>query len=403
MSDLTPSSPDETPGRQLTPREADATDAGSSALTPAPEGEQRAVERFSAGPATHTVGLTEERGAQIVRQSANARSFVFLAILVIVLFIPVYWFVESGVPALGTPGRMEQAAEDQYVTDVERGYALYLANCQSCHGDNGQGGVGPPLNNQPKLYNALAGDGQPGTGHLNPNYLQNVLTVGGRYVCGDPNSLMPAFKQPAGPLNYRQVEELIAWVTASSDITFEYDPASHGAADAEPVEPVVVAGWRDPNWQPEPGATPPPACWRNPSGVIGGSAPAATPPPADGPEPSSEPVTGGTADAPRVIKLQATADLHFRDEAGNVVSQVDVAEGETIQFEIDNTAGFDHNFYIGTPDELAVPNATTDTGIPTWQSGIQTLTWTVTGDGLQFACTVPGHYSTMQGNIVVQG
>ena len=97
-----------------------------------------------------------------------------------------------------------------------------------CHGDNGQGGVGPPLNNQPKLYNALTAGGQPGTGHLNPNYIENVLTVGGRYVCGDANSLMPAFKQPAGPLNYRQVEELIAWITASSDVTFEYAPVSHG-------------------------------------------------------------------------------------------------------------------------------------------------------------------------------
>jgi mono/diheme cytochrome c family protein len=60
---------------------------------------------------------------------------------------------------------MEQAAEDQFVTDVERGYALYLNNCQTCHGDNGQGGIGPPLNNQPKLYNALTSDGQAGTGH----------------------------------------------------------------------------------------------------------------------------------------------------------------------------------------------------------------------------------------------
>ncbi len=394
---------DETGNRQLAPREPDDARATDQALTPAPEGEQRAVERFSAGPKAHTVGLTEERGAQIVRQSANARSFVFLAVLAIALFIPVYWFVESGVPALGTQGRMEQAAEDQYVTDVERGYALYLNNCQTCHGAEGKGGVGPPLNDQSKLYNALTAGGLPGTGHLNPNYLQNVLTVGGRYVCGDPASLMPAWKQPAGPLNYRQVEELIAWLTASSDVTFEYKPATHGAAPAEPVEPAVVSGWRDPNWQPEAGATPPPACWRNPSGAIGGSAPAATPPPAGDTAATPEPVNGGTADAPRVIKLQATADLHFKDEAGNVITQIDAVKGETIKFEIDNTAGFDHNFYIGTADQINTPNGTTDAGIPTWQSGVQTLTWTATGDGLEFACTVPGHTSTMHGDIVISG
>jgi mono/diheme cytochrome c family protein len=393
---------DDATSRQLTPREPDETGHAASALTPSPEGEQRAVERFSAGPKAHMVGLTEERGAQIVRQSANARTWVFLAILLIVVFIPIYWFVESGVPALGTEGRMEQTAEVQYVTDVARGYELYMQNCASCHGDNGQGGVGPPLNNQPKLYNALTADGQPGTGHLNPTYIDNVLSVGGRYVCGDPNSLMLAFKDPAGPLNYRQVEELIAWITASSEVTFEYEPVSHEVGAPAP-EPVVVSGWRDPNWQPEPGATPPPACWRNPSGVIGGSAPAATPAPADGATTAPEPVSGGTADAPRIVKLQAAPDLHFKDEAGNNVTELIVAAGETIQFEIDNISGFDHNFWIGTPDQLAAPNATTDVGIPTWQSGVQTVTWTVSGDGLQFACTVPGHYTTMHADIVIQG
>jgi uncharacterized cupredoxin-like copper-binding protein len=104
-----------------------------------------------------------------------------------------------------------------------------------------------------------------------------------------------------------------------------------------------------------------------------------------------------------VVKLEATADLHFKDEAGNVVTELLVADGETIQFEVDNTAGFDHDFWIGTPEELQVPNGTTDTGIPTWQSGVQTVTWTAAGEGLQFACTVPGHYSTMHADIVIQG
>jgi mono/diheme cytochrome c family protein len=402
-----------TGGGELAPRPPEDVEPASSALTPAPSGEQRGVERFSAGPRTHAVELTEERSAQIVRQSASARSLVFLAFLLIAIFIPVYWFYENGIPALGTDGRLTKEADVQYVTDVSRGYELYIANCARCHGEDGQGGIGPPLNDQAKLYNSLTADGQPGTGHLNPNYIDNVLTVGGRYVCGDPNSLMAAWLEPNGPLNYRQVEELIAWLTASNEIVFEYDPAAHGVVEAEaPASPMAVAGWRDPNWQPAPGATPPPACWRNPSGVIGGSAPAAPAPAASpgaggspGPAPgaSAPPVEGGTADAPRVIALQATADLRFKDPAGNVVTQIEVSAGETIQFEIDNTAGFEHNFWIGSPDQLAAPNATTDAGIPAWTSGVQTLTWTAGGDGLQFACTVPGHYSTMNGSIVVQG
>jgi mono/diheme cytochrome c family protein/uncharacterized cupredoxin-like copper-binding protein len=394
---------DERVGSELTPRESD--ESGADALTPSP-GESREVERFSAGPRAHAVGLTEERSAQIVRQSGSARSVVFLAVLLIAIFIPVYWFYESGIPATGTEGRLAAEVEDQYVTDVARGYELYIANCARCHGDNGQGGIGPPLNNQAKLYNALTPDRQSGTGHLNPDYIETVLTVGGRYVCGDPDSLMAAWLAPNGPLNYRQVDELIAWITASSEVTFEYAPVSH-VAGAEEVEPVVVAGWRDPNWEPEPGATPPPACWKAPAGLQpAGTTTAPTTPEAtpatDQPVPSGEPVTGGTPEQPRVIALQATADLRFKDPDGNVVTQIDVVEGETIQFEVENTAGFDHNFYIGTPEELQVPNGTTDVGIPMWQSGVQTLTWTASGEGLQFACTLPGHYNTMSGTIVVQ-
>jgi mono/diheme cytochrome c family protein len=391
---------DERSGRQLTPRDPGTPVPPETGLTTTPEGERRDVERFSAGPPAHSVGLTEERGAQIVRQSASARSFVFLALLVVAIFIPVYWFYESGIPALGTAGRLALEAEKQYVTDVARGYELYLANCARCHGEDGQGGIGPPLNSQPKLYNALTADGRPGTGHLNPDYIDHVLTVGGRYVCGDPNSLMAAWRQPDGPLTYRQVEELIAWVTASDEIVFTYEPETHGVDAAETVEPRVVTGWRDPHWEPEPGATPPPACWRNPSGVIGGAAPAA--PAAAEPGATPEPIAGGSADEPRVIRLEATASIRFTDEAGNEVKAIEVVEGETITFEVDNTAGFDHDFYIGAPEELEVPNATTSVGIPTWQSGVQSVTWTVSGEGLQFACTVPGHYPTMHGDIVVR-
>jgi uncharacterized cupredoxin-like copper-binding protein len=394
---------DERSGRELTPHEGE--ESQSSALTPG-GGEVRDIERFSAGPQAHTVGLTEERSAQIVRQSGNARNIVFLAVLIIAIFIPVYWFYENGIPALGAAGRLAQEVEVQYITDVERGYELYIANCARCHGDTGQGGIGPPLNDQAKLYNALTPDRAPGTGHLNPNYIENVLTVGGRYVCGDPNSLMASWLAPNGPLNYRQVDELIAWITASSEITFVPVAEVHEVgAEVEATGPAVVSGWRDPNYQPAPDATPVPACWRNPSGVIGGAAPApaATAAPDGAPAATAEPVEGGTAEQPRVIQLQATADLRFKDPDGNAVTQIDVVAGETVQFEVENTAGFDHNFYIGTPEELQVPNGTTDVGHPAWPSGVQTITWTVEGEGLQFACTVPGHYNTMNGTIAISG
>jgi uncharacterized cupredoxin-like copper-binding protein len=117
---------------------------------------------------------------------------------------------------------------------------------------------------------------------------------------------------------------------------------------------------------------------------------------------SGAPAAGGEA---RVIELVATGALQFTDTAGNQVRDIPVTPGETVTFRVDNTAGFDHNFYIGTDDQLMVAGGTTDTGIPTWQSGVQELTWTVPADisGLKYGCTVPGHYTLMQGTFSVAG
>jgi len=390
---------DERTGRELTPHDENQTSA------PVPTPEQISVERFSAGPRTHAVGLTEERAAQVVKQSGNARNIAFLAILLVGIFIPVYWFYALGVPALGISGQMAATANEQFVTDVERGYALFLANCARCHGNNGQGGVGPPLNSQPKLFNAINQNGGSGTGHLNPKYINQVLAVGGRYVCGDANSVMPAWLQPNGPLNYREVEELVTWITASSDVSFTYDPHSGHAVGVDPkATPYKVTGWRDPNYQPPPGAPTPPACWRNPTGQVGPGNNAA--------DASLAPITNpGTVDAPRVIKLDETASLTITDPAGTAVSAIAVKAGETVQFEVTNTAGFAHNFFIGPQAVLSTasgnlpPGTPGVTGIPEFTDGTQQLTWTVPSaetKDLAFGCTLPGHFTTMHGIFTIQ-
>src|SRR3990172_13332221 len=113
---------DERTGRGLVPR----PDEPAGAVTPRepalPAPSSEVGERFAAGEQAHTVGLTEERAAQIVRQSGNARMVAFLGALVLVLFIPLYWLYDIGLPVLGVQGRLEAGAEQQYVTDVSRGY-----------------------------------------------------------------------------------------------------------------------------------------------------------------------------------------------------------------------------------------------------------------------------------------
>ena len=135
-------------------------------------------------------------------------------------------------------------------------------------------------------------------------------------------------------------------------------------------------------------------------------------PPASGAE-SAEPAAHAGSMAPaeppaepgeaRVIDIVATGALQFTTPAGEQLRDIPVTPGETVRFRIDNQAGFDHNFYIGTDEQLITPSATTDTGLPPWQTGVQELEWVVPADisGLKFGCTVPGHYSLMQGTFSV--
>jgi mono/diheme cytochrome c family protein/plastocyanin len=242
----------DTPGRE--PEEG-APEQRLPAVRP-PE-DRSFVERFTSPPPVRRIEFTPERAAQVVRQSANARWVGFLAVIVIILFISLYWFYELGAPGGLTVARQAQEIDAQQVSRVERGYNVYQANCARCHGVDGEGGEGPTLNRQDKLFS-----------HLSEAYIRNVLTVGGRYVCGDPKSKMPVWSNegnPPGPLNYRQIEELVAFLLATNDR--EYIVRDEHLLDPK-VDPqtgkvLMFTGWRDPNYQPEPGATPFPDCWKD--------------------------------------------------------------------------------------------------------------------------------------------
>jgi mono/diheme cytochrome c family protein/plastocyanin len=273
----------------MTDQPGPTDDAQERLPAPRPASAPVPAERFSAPASAHRNDLTPERAGRIVRQSANARWVGFLAVTIVSLFIIGYYFYELGLPGGVTEARLAQAADAQQVTAVQRGYNLYEANCAQCHGVNGEGGKGPTLNRQDKLF-----------AHLNPDYIRTMLQVGGRFACGNATSIMPVWSNtgtPPGPLNYKQIEYLIAFIRATSDTTYtKIDPTT-----AEPVidpntgKVETFTGWVDPNYSPAPGATPYPDCWQkefaqpaSPAASPGGS-PAASP----GVSPAASPGGGG--------------------------------------------------------------------------------------------------------------
>lgn len=308
MTDQTGDRPDDRPERRL-PARRDSGDAAPS----------RPVGRFTAPRQTRAIGgLTSERAAKIVRQTGDARWVAFLGMVVVALFVIVYYFYELGVPIINTTPRLDAQDQLQQVTAVERGYNLYQANCTQCHGANGQGGVGPVLNDQSKLF-----------AHLSEQYIRTVLEVGGRYVCGDSKSLMPVWADTnGGPLNYIQIEDIIAFIRAPS--TQEYqrrDPELNEPVLGPDGKVLTFKGWRDVSFRPDPSASPVPACYRGDQGTP-------APPPSIGP--GTTVLELGTSGVLAFDKnaLTAPADeafaIHFDNSDTGQTHDVDIRDGSTV-------------------------------------------------------------------------
>lgn len=352
-----------------------------------PSAEPAPVERFSAPPAAHSLELTPERAAQIVRQSSNARWIGFLAVIVVILFTAIYWFYELGAPLGITQARLEQETDAQQVTAVERGYNVFEANCARCHGVNGEGGIGPILNRQDKLF-----------AHLNENYLRTVLATGGRYVCGNADSLMPVWSNqgnPPGPLNYRQIDELVAFLRATNEKTYIVRDAELGTPKIDPLTGKVrtFTGWRDPNYKPDPGATPYPACWtkefETASAAPSGSAGASGAPSASGSAaPSGS--AGPSASAGAAVVSIVASGIQFTTAA------VTAAAGTPFTLEFDNQdATTPHNVQI--KDASGAQVFITDTFPGPAKKTFQVPA--LAAGSYPFACTI---HPNMTGTLTVQ-
>lgn len=114
------------------------------------------------------------------------------------------------------------------------------------------------------------------------------------------------------------------------------------------------------------------------------------------PQVTGSPATTGCSADATVVKIEETASLAM------VPSSVDVVAGQKVCFEVTNTAGFAHNFYVGPTSDIEARNKTDAVaGTPDFTSGAQTVEFTPTGSGpFEYACWIAGHLEAgMKGSI----
>lgn len=117
-------------------------------------------------------------------------------------------------------------AQDDYMLEqsVERGALLYANNCRTCHGNTGEGYVGPAINTEAWK-------------NQDPVILQENRRILTRTLqCGRAGTLMPAWlNSNGGALNLRQVEQLVNFLTSpiDEDVLDEFgEPTNVGWEDA---------------------------------------------------------------------------------------------------------------------------------------------------------------------------
>lgn len=98
---------------------------------------------------------------------------------------------------LGEKGRLEVAAEEFEKERVSRGQKIYQDQCVSCHGTEGEGGIGPALNNKAVLKNTQ------------DEVFFSVIRS------GVPSTQMPAWSVDfGGPLTDEDVRDTVAFIRA---------------------------------------------------------------------------------------------------------------------------------------------------------------------------------------------
>jgi mono/diheme cytochrome c family protein len=128
----------------------------------------------------------------MMRPKENLAPFIKIALgltLAILVTFQVY--------ILREPARIQADMAADRAVAVASGRELYIDHCAACHGENGEGGIGPALNSK----GLLAGTADAG--------LFNLART------GIPGTVMPAWSQSfGGPFTDEQIDQIVAFIRA---------------------------------------------------------------------------------------------------------------------------------------------------------------------------------------------
>ena len=109
----------------------------------------------------------------------------------------------------GEPARIETVEAADLSTAITEGHDLYVDNCAACHGENGEGGIGPGLNSSDLLK-------------MTSDEALFSLTR-----TGVPGTIMPAWGQSfGGPFTDQQIVQMVAFIRAWEPNAPEPTPAA---------------------------------------------------------------------------------------------------------------------------------------------------------------------------------
>jgi mono/diheme cytochrome c family protein len=126
------------------------------------------------------------------------------------IFFPVYWILEQG--------RLTEATEERFITQVVTGEALYVENCANCHGTDGGGGGAPSPYDAESIWPApnlrdivLRYDENPNVVDIE-DFIEQTLHY------GRPGTPMPAWGEVGGgPLTDEDIRDITLWILANQD------------------------------------------------------------------------------------------------------------------------------------------------------------------------------------------